>query len=208
MPPRGLYAITSEALVRAPDRLLPALKAALDGGAVLIQYRDKWNAPELKEANARAALALCRARSVPLLINDDVMLAARIGADGVHLGLNDLPALDARHVLGRSAIIGVTCGNDVGRALSAVGDSADYVGFGAFFPSRTKPEAPPADPDTLRRARLLLNPRVRLCAIGGITPTNGAPLVAAGADYLAAVGGVFDAPDITAAARAYSALFA
>ena len=208
MPPRGLYAITSEALVRAPERLLPALKAALDGGAVLLQYRDKWNRPEQKEANARAALALCRTHGVPLLINDDVMLAARIGADGVHLGTSDLPALDARHVLGRQAIIGITCGNDVGRALAAVGDSADYVGFGAFYPSRTKPEAAPAEADTLRRARLLLGPRVRLCAIGGITPANAAVLVAAGADYLAAVGGVFDAPDIRAAAQAYSARFA
>lgn len=204
---RGFYAITSERICTSEKTLLAAVDSALRGGAALIQYRDKTSPRDAREQNARALLALCRAHQRPLIINDDVALCARIGADGVHLGLNDILVADARHLLGRDALIGATCGNDLACAFSASAHSADYVAFGAFFPSRTKPQAPPAELETLRRVRLLLHPQLPICAIGGVTPDNAPALMAAGANLIAAVGGVFDAPDIEAAARRYSQLF-
>ena len=202
---RGLYAITSEAICRDQPGLITAVECALDGGAALIQYRDKWNTPIVRNRYARTLTALCHARHVPLIINDDPQLAADCGADGVHLGASDATFERARVLLGSAAIIGVTCGNRIERAVDAQEAGASYVSFGRFFASRTKPEAPPAEPSLLLQAR----PRVHIpmCAIGGLTPANAAPLIAAGADLIAAVGGVFGAPDVEAAAQAYSQLF-
>ncbi|HEY0973624.1 MAG TPA: thiamine phosphate synthase [Solimonas sp.] len=201
---RGLYAITSEALCREPARLAPAVAAALRGGAVLIQYRDKWNAPAQREALARTLLRLCRQQGARLIVNDDAALAARIGADGVHLGANDGDLRAARRLLGPDAVVGATCGDSLARARAAADDGASYVAFGRYFPSRTKPDAPPAQLETLRAAAALGLPR---CAIGGLTPHNAPEVIAAGADLVAAIGGVFDAPDIETAARAYVACF-
>lgn len=203
---RGLYAITSESLCRNPRRLLAGVEAALRGGAALIQYRDKWSPREQRDGIARELLALCKAHGRLLIINDDVALAARTGAHGVHVGQTDIPVAAARELLGRQALIGVSCGNDPALALRAAAEGADYVAFGRFFPSKTKPEAPPADAGTLHRARSLLHPQMAVCAIGGITPENGGALLEAGADLLAAVEGVFGADDIEAAARAYTRL--
>ena len=199
-PLRGLYAITSELVCRNEKLLLTAVESALRGGAVLIQYRDKWNEPATRNRYARALAGLCRDHGVPLIINDDPPLAADSGADGVHLGASDTALARARDLLGENAIIGVTCGNRIERALIAQDAGASYVSFGRFFDSRTKPEAPPAEMTLLHEAR----PRIRIpiCAIGGLTPENAAPLIAAGANLIAAVGGVFAASDIEAAARA------
>jgi thiamine-phosphate pyrophosphorylase len=207
---RGVYAITPEHLVRNPQRLLPAVGAALSGGIALLQYRDKWNTPPQREALARELLALCRSQGVPLIINDDAALAARIGADGVHLGASDGGLRAARALLGPQAVIGATCGNSLKRAQAAVLDGADYVAFGRFFASRSKPDAPPADLDTLRAARAALP--VPVCAIGGVTPLNAPALIGAGADLIAAIGGVFGhvddaAHDVETAARAYNRCF-
>ena len=202
---RGLYAVTSAALCREPARLAAAVAAALGGGARLIQYRDKDSAAATRTAIARELLVLCRARGARLIINDDAALAAAIGADGVHLGASDLPLRDARRRLGDAAIIGVSCSNRLERAVAAQDQGASYVAFGRFFPSRTKPEAPGAELSLLQQARRTL--RIPLCAIGGITPDHAPAVIAAGADLVAAVEGVFGAPDVTGAARAYARLF-
>ena len=201
---RGLYVITDPELITATD-LPERVEAALAGGAVLVQYRDKHADPAARAERARAILSRCRAYGVPLLINDDVELAAILGADGVHLGRDDADAAAARRRLGPRALIGVSCYNQLARAEIAVAAGADYVAFGRFFPSRTKPDARQAEPDLLRRARLRLN--VPVAAIGGIDADNGAALVAAGADLLAVIHGVFGRSDVTAAARSITALF-
>lgn len=204
--PRGLYAITSQAICVDADTLLSAADAALDGGAVLLQYRDKWSAPAQRESLARALLARCRVRGVPLIVNDDAALAARIDADGVHLGTADGRYEEARALLGTQRIIGLTCSNSLDRVHAAVAAGADYIALGRFYPSRTKPDAPQAPLELAGEVRRLY-PRLPLCAIGGITPQNAQPLIAAGVDWIAAVEGVFGAQDISAAARAYRACF-
>lgn len=203
---RGLYAITSERSVTDSAMLLESVHAAIRGGVRVLQYRDKWNPPELREQQLNLLLPLCREHGVPLIVNDDLELAARSGADGVHLGASDAALLAARRRLGPRAIVGATCGNSLERARAAVAAGADYVAFGRFFASMTKPDAPPAEQATLRAARTQLS--VPICAIGGITPDNAPALIEAGADLIAAVAGVFEAADIEAAARAYAAHFA
>jgi thiamine-phosphate pyrophosphorylase len=205
-PLRGLYAITSAALCAAPQRLLCEVEGALRGGAVLLQYRDKAASAAARLERAQQLQALCARFAVPLIINDDVELAARVGA-GVHVGRSDATVAAARAALGAPALIGVSCGSDLQRAHSALAAGASYVAFGRFFDSRTKPDAPPATPAVLAQARAELPAGTPLCAIGGITPDNAAPLIAQGADLIAAVDGVFGGGDSEAAARAYARLF-
>lgn len=195
----GLYLLTPD----EPDtqRLLARVGAVL-GHARWLQYRAKAADSALKRAQAEALLAMCRAAGVPLVVNDDVTLAAEIGAEGVHLGRDDGDIGAARAMLGPAAIVGASCYDSLARARDAVRAGASYVAFGAFFPSGTKPGAVRADPSLLRDSAGLGVPRV---AIGGITPANAPRLLQAGADLLAVVGGVFDAPDPAAAARAYRA---
>ena len=200
----GLYAIADSAYLTT-DQFVPAVRAALAGGARVIQYRDKKADPKQREATARALHALCREHGVPLLINDDVALAADVGAAGVHLGRDDPDIGAARATLGPAALIGVSCYNELARARAAQAAGADYVAFGRFFPSRTKPQAVPATPELLHAARAAL--RIPIVAIGGITPENGGSLIAAGADALAVIEGVFAQPDIRAAAERYARLF-
>ncbi|NKN34361.1 thiamine phosphate synthase [Marichromatium bheemlicum] len=202
---RGLYAITPT--TTAPRALTACVAEAIAGGARLIQYRDKGAHAHAhaREQQARALLACCRAGGARLIINDDIALAARIAADGVHLGREDGDPRAARALLGAQAIIGVSCYDDLERAHQAAAAGASYVAFGSFFASPTKPAAVRATPALLTAARREIPlPRV---AIGGITPQNGGLLIAAGADMLAVVSGVFTAPDIGAAARAYTSLF-
>ncbi|QCO67133.1 thiamine phosphate synthase [Luteimonas yindakuii] len=199
--PRGLYLITPDDT--DTTRLLARVEAVLPH-ACWLQYRNKRADTALREAQAIALLALARAHHVPLLINDDAALAARIGADGVHLGEDDGDLAQARASLGPAALVGASCYDDIARARRAVEAGADHVAFGAFHPSTTKPGARRADPELLAQAAALGVPRV---AIGGITPDNARALLDAGADLIAVVGGVFDAPDPVAAARAYRAAF-
>lgn len=202
-PFRGLYAITDASL--AGDALAEQVEAAIAGGARVIQYRDKGDDARRRETEARALLAVCERHGVPLLINDDLALAARIGAHGVHIGRDDGALADARARLGTDAIIGVSCYNRLELAQQAAAEGADYVAFGRFFPSTTKPGAVQASPAVLAAARRDLS--CPLVAIGGITAENGRPLIEAGADMLAVIRGVFAAPDITAAARRIAQLF-
>lgn len=202
--PRGLYAVTGE--TSSPGELADQVARAIRGGAALIQYRDKSGAAARRRQAAATLLELCRSAGVPLIVNDDVALARLIGADGVHLGRDDAPLADARAALGPKAIIGVSCYNTLERALRARDAGADYVAFGSFFPSSTKPAAVRAGFDLLRAARSRID--LPIVAIGGITPENGAQLIEAGADLLAVIHGVFGAPDPEHAARRYAALFA
>ena len=200
----GLYAIADSGYLDA-ETFVPAVRAALAGGARVIQYRDKKDDAATRERLARELNALCRAHDVPLLVNDDVALAAVVGAAGVHIGRDDPDLAAARAALGPAAIIGVSCYNDLARARAAQAAGADYVAFGRFFPSRTKPQAVPADLKLLRAARAEL--QIPIVAIGGITPDNGASLIAAGADALAVIEGVFGQPDVATAASRYAQLF-
>ena len=196
----GLYVITDGP---NPD-LLMAVRQALAGGARLLQYRDKTTDAARRLAEARAIQAVCAACKVPMIVNDDVALALAVGADGVHLGEEDGDLAAARAALGQDAIIGVSCYDSLERARQLARAGADYLAFGAFFPSPTKPHARRASPDLLRQSATLGLPRV---AIGGITPENGGSLIDAGAEYLAVISAVFAAPDVQAAAARFSQLF-
>lgn len=200
----GLYAITDSQLTPGAA-LAPAVEAALRGGARVIQYRDKGSDTARRQQEADALNALCRAHGALLIVNDDVELAAAAGASGVHLGRDDPQLNAARKRLGSGAIIGVSCYDQLPRAQAAAEQGADYVAFGRFFPSLTKPDAVAATPELLREARRALD--LPLVAIGGITPENGGLLLEAGADMLAVIHGVFGQADIEAAARRFAELF-
>lgn len=201
----GLYAITDGALL-PPERLIGAVEAALRGGAVLVQYREKSLPFPERLTQARNLAAACDNARVPLIINDDPTLAKRAGASGVHLGQSDSSLQAARESLGDGAIIGATCHASMDLARSADSAGADYLAFGRFFPSSTKPDAPAASPDILATARSFSKP---VTAIGGITLHNGESLIRAGADMLAVVGGLFDGDDqlIEDQARQFTRLF-
>ena len=198
----GLYLITPDEADTA--RLLARVAPPLDAGIALLQYRNKTAGTALKLAQATALQALCAQAGVPLVVNDDVALAASVGAAGVHLGEDDGDIAAARERLGEHAIVGASCYDERALAERAVAAGASYVAFGAFFPTTTKATTRRATPQLLRDAQPL---GVPLAAIGGITPANACPLVEAGADLIAVVSGVFDAADPLGAIRAYNACF-
>ena len=190
---RGLYAIT-------PERVdLGKVRRALDGGLALLQYRAKPPKPD----EAARIIEIAKGYGVPVIVNDDVRLALEGGAGGVHLGRDDGAIAAARAAMpGR--LIGASCYGDLALARSAVAAGADYVAFGSVFASPTKPQAVRAPLSLFAEARAL---GVPLCAIGGITFESAPQLVAAGADLLAVITDLFDAPDVTARARQYARLF-
>lgn len=201
-PPRGLYLITPDE--PDSDRLLARVRPALAAGTRWLQYRNKSANADLRRQQAQRLLPLCREFSVPLIVNDDWRLAADIGADGAHLGADDGELAAARAALGTDALLGASCYDDFTRAERAIAAGASYAAFGAFFPSGTKPLARRADLQLLRQATRLPVPTV---AIGGIRPDNARSLIAAGADLLAVIGAVFDAPDPAAAVRDFLSCF-
>lgn len=201
---RGLYAIT-DSLLLSDGQLLTAVEQALRGGARLVQYRDKSDDIARRLHQARILNALCQRYQAPLIINDDVELAAQVGAAGVHVGRDDPALATARTRLGENALIGVSCYDRLDLAITAAQAGADYVAFGAFFPSPTKPTEIRASLELLKEARQTL--QVPIVAIGGITPDNAPSLLAAGADALAVISAVFAQPDIEAAARRFAVLF-
>jgi thiamine-phosphate pyrophosphorylase len=199
----GLYAITPDC---ADTReLLSQVRQALSGGARILQYRNKPAGASLRLEQAGALRGLTREFGIPLVVNDDVDLAQKVGADGVHLGAADADAKTARRVLGGGKIIGVSCYNRLSLARQAVAAGANYVAFGSFFPSGVKPDAVKAEPELLHRAREEF--ALPLVAIGGITALNGASLLDAGADALAVISALFGAADIQTAAQDFSKLF-
>jgi thiamine-phosphate pyrophosphorylase len=199
----GLYAVTPD--LDDTTELLRRVGQALQGGLRLLQYRNKPAAAALRREQAGALLALCRAQGVPLVINDDLQLALEIGADGAHLGREDGDLAAARAALGPGKLLGISCYDDIGRAREAKRVGADYVAFGSFFASPTKPAAVRAPLTLLGAAKAGLG--LPVCAIGGITLQNAPQLIAAGADLLAVITDLFEAPDIRARAAAYTSLF-
>ncbi len=181
-----------------PQRLIRALDAA---PVAAFQFRVKGLDQHEAARLAAPLQAICATREVAFIVNDDVALAKRIGADGVHLGQDDGDPKEAREILGRDAQIGVTCHASRHLAMEAGDNGADYVAFGAFFPSNTKGTEHRAELDLLEWWQGLFE--IPCVAIGGITPENCAPLVAAGADFLAVSGAVWNG-DEAAVVRAFA----
>jgi thiamine-phosphate pyrophosphorylase len=200
---RGLYAVTPDTEDTAS--LVRNVAAAIAGGAMLIQYRSKIAAPDVRLEQARALTSLCRERRALLIVNDSVDLARAVDADGVHLGRDDGEAAPARAALGADKIVGISCYRSLEIARAAEAGGADYVAFGSFYPSSVKPGAVRAALELLTQAKQALT--VPVVAIGGITAENGGELVRAGADALAVITAVFAAHDVEAAARAFAPLF-
>jgi thiamine-phosphate pyrophosphorylase len=201
---RGLYAVTPETLDTA--ELQRKVRAALAGGVLLVQYRNKTFDQALRAKQAEALRGLCRAAAVPLIVNDDIELARAIRAAGVHLGKEDAALGAARAALGPGALIGVSCYDDLARAIDAERAGASYVAFGSFYPSSVKPDAVRAPIELLRKARAALHGPI--VAIGGITADNAGALITAGADAVAVVSALFDADDPGGSAQTFGRLFA
>lgn len=202
VPARGVYLITPDEAdtARLLDRVAPLLAA----GPTWLQYRNKTASDALRREQAQALQDLCTAHGVPLIINDDPALALEVGAAGVHLGGTDGDIGAARALLGPAAVIGASCYDQLANAERALAAGASYVAFGAFFPTTTKVTSSRAHPDLLRQSAALGLPRV---AIGGLTPENVTPIIAAGADLVAVVSSVFAANDPVATLHAYLACF-
>jgi len=198
---KGLYAITES----DSKNLVKKVTLALEGGVSLLQYRNKKADTQQQLEEATALAALCKDYKCYFIINDDMYLAQQVEADGVHLGKDDGSLLAARKLLGDNAIIGVTCYQDIATALIAEQQGADYVAFGSFFASPTKPHAPKADIALLQQAKQQIS--VPICCIGGITLDNGSELIDNGADMLAVISSLFSSDDITATAQQFARQF-
>ena len=199
----GVYAIT-DCVNLSHNELLEKTETILGNGATLFQYRDKENHYENKLEFANELKSLCKHYNIPLIINDDIQLAKEITADGIHLGRHDHDIKTAREQLG-PVIIGVSCYNEFDRAIKAKEEGADYIAFGAFYPSPTKPNAVTANIELLTKAKIETG--LPVVAIGGITPENGKVLLDQGADYLAIISGLYSAKDTKKAIHTYTRLF-
>jgi len=199
---KGLYAITPE--VSSTEQLLEKIRQAMAGGARIIQYRNKSADQFTRLWQADALRSLTKAQDALFIINDSIELARATNADGVHLGKDDDDIATARKIL-PDRLIGISCYNDLDRALQAEKAGADYVAFGAAFPSPTKPDAVDAPLTLYRQASKLLS--IPIVAIGGITIHNARELIDAGVDSIAVVSGLFDSEDVHATAKHFSALF-
>jgi len=199
----GLYAITPACDDTA--LLITQVTQALKGGIQLLQYRAKHLSQEQRVQQASALLELCRNYSCPLIINDDPVLAKKIKAQGVHLGQGDDHPAHARELLGKNAIIGITCHNSLHLAHEAQLATADYLAFGAFFPSTTKVLAQTVPLSLLSEAKSLFN--LPIVAIGGITLAHAPALIHAGADMLAVIHALFTSDDIQAQCHQFQQLF-
>jgi thiamine-phosphate pyrophosphorylase len=203
----GLYAVTPDVADTAD--LVARVEAAIEGGAAAIQYRNKQADAALRHAQAAALARVARARGALLIVNDDAALALEVGAAGVHLGAEDGDIADARRLLGPARLLGVSCYDQMDLAMQADAAGADYVAFGSFFASPTKPAARRADLPLIRQAKQTL--RVPVAVIGGVRADNAAVLVDAGADWLCVISALFDAADANAvrdSARRFAALYA
>ena len=200
---KGLYVVTPNWDDTAA--LIDATGQALRAGAALVQYRHKGAGPELRREQAAQLLALCRRHDRPFVINDHIDLCLELGADGVHVGGTDASVAEARKALGACKIVGASCYGDRQLARDAFAGGASYVAFGGFYPSKVKqyPVTTPADIVSWAKAEIALP----CIVIGGMTPSNAAPLVARGADMVAAISSVYGAPAIDTAVRAFARLF-
>ena len=201
---KGLYAITDESLI-TEEYFSNTIELALQGGARIIQYRDKSNNAQKRLQQARALRSLCKQYQAVFIINDDIELAITVNADGVHLGKDDALISEARQTLGKDAIIGISCYNDINLAIAAEKNSADYVAFGAMFSSSTKPEAINANIDIISNAKQRLS--IPVCAIGGITDKNIQQLTRQGVDMTAVISSLFTTNDVKDTADSLSKYF-
>ena len=199
----GLYAVTPDT-VDSPD-LLAKVEAALSGGSRLLQYRNKSASPALRLTQGRALLALCWEYQIPLIINDHLDLALALDAQGLHIGGEDGSVTEARKRLGPDKILGVSCYGRIENAVAAADAGATYVAFGGFFPSKVKPGGARTPVELLGEAKRAI--KLPVVAIGGITLDNAPALLAAGADSVAVISALFEAPDIRGAARGFGQLF-
>ena len=201
---QGIYIITDSVLLQG--RLVASVEAALQGGAQIVQYRYKSSDSAKRLHQAQQLKQLCQHYNIPLIINDDLELAAQLDV-GVHLGQQDGSITLARQRLGAKAIIGATCHNSLEFAQQAAQQGASYLAFGAFYPSSTKPLAQLAQLDTLTQAQHLFN--LPVVAIGGITLDNAMPLINAGANYVAVISDIFARPveEIRQRTQSFNQLF-
>lgn len=200
----GLYAIT-DASVSDPQKTIVSVEQALRGGARLVQYRDKSSNQQQRLETCVALRKLTQQFDAIFIVNDDIKLTLATKADGVHLGQSDTRLTEARKQLGEHSIIGISCYNRFDLAEQATKEGADYIAFGRFFPSHTKPNAETAEIRLIQQAKQKLD--IPVIAIGGITVENGGALIEAGADMLAVVDGIFGQANIEAAAKSYQPLF-
>lgn len=196
---RGLYGVT----IDNDPQVVSNVRQALEGKARVIQFRNKTDEQNVVDT-AKQLRLLCREYDAIFLINDDLDLALAVDADGVHLGRNDASISTARKKIG-DKIIGVSCYNQLALAVEAEKQGADYVAFGRFFPSKTKPFAAASDIELLRVARKKLS--IPIVAIGGITTDNAESLIEAGADAIAVINGLFGESSIRDSAQTFSNLF-
>jgi len=189
---QGLYAITSENLI-PEDIFLTTVESALRAGVSILQYRDKSNNTQKRLHQASALGKLCERYQTTFIINDDIQLALEVNADGVHIGKDDTLFNEARAQLGDNRIIGVSCYNQLKLAHQAISNGADYIAFGSFFSSRIKPDAPRAGVELI--SAIKRESDIPVCCIGGIQYHNCQPLLAAGADMLAVISGLFSDTD-------------
>ena len=203
MPDCGLYAITDSGN-HTVTSLLEKTEKILAAGTGVLQFRDKSRTTSEKKKVALELSLLCKKYDTVFIINDDITLAKEVNADGIHLGERDKTIKAARKLAG-DLILGKSCYNNLDLALAAENDGADYVAFGSFFPSKTKPDAREASLDLISIAKSKI--KIPIVAIGGITPENGRVLIDAGAEFLAVISGLFDAPDITKVTKKYLELF-
>lgn len=201
---KGLYAITDEKLITRQG-FSEAVELALQGGARIIQYRDKSNNPQKRFQQATILCSLCEQYQAVSIINDDIELAKAVNAHGVHLGKDDASLTKARQTLGDNAIIGISCYNNLPLAINAEKNTADYVAFGAMFSSSTKPEAIKTNIDIISNAKQKLS--IPVCAIGGITDKNIQQLIQQGVDMTAVISSLFASNDIKDTADSLSKHF-
>ncbi len=202
---QGLYAITDPAHINDND-LLDAVTQAIDGGARIVQYRNKQASTEQQLTQALSLAQLCKQRQVCFIINDDPLLAKKVAADGVHIGKDDRQIADARNILGKDAIIGISCYNQLDNARKAQAEGADYIALGRFFPSQTKPDAVQANLQLLDIVRQEI--ALPIVAIGGITHNNAGQLIKHGADAIAVIYDLFhNKHNIKQAAQKFHLLF-
>jgi thiamine-phosphate pyrophosphorylase len=200
---RGLYGVTPD---EADTPLLVArVRAALEGGMRLLQYRNKIADAALRRAQAVALCALCHEYGCALIINDHVDLALEVDADGVHLGGEDGSLVAARAKIGPHKLLGASCYRNLENGAAAIAAGADHIAFGSFFQSSVKPCAARSPFSLLADARRRFD--VPIVAIGGITPDNAPQLIAAGAHSVAVITALFGAADLSTAARRFNALF-
>ncbi len=198
-----LYAVTDRAWAADEDALMDQIAAAIDGGAGIVQLREKHLDHDAFLKEARRFVALCREKGVISIINDAVDIAAAVGADGVHVGQSDLAAGRAREVLGPDKLIGVSA-HSVEEALAAQAAGADYLGVGAAFVTGTKADAAPISRDTIRSITAAVD--IPVVAIGGISRDNITELAGCGLDGVAVVSALFAQKDVKAAAKELYAL--